>query len=98
THIGDASADALRHVKREAQAADPNHVAALLVVRVRIEEIVGDILEDALEEGTGELGPIYVGVRDRRLVEDVLDAYLLSRQQRRSPAESRRECDLRVTF
>ena len=35
---------------REGQAADANHVAALLIVGVGVEQVVGDVLEDLLEE------------------------------------------------
>ena len=36
-------------IDRVAQAADAHHVAALLVVRIGVEEVVGDVLEDRLD-------------------------------------------------
>src|SRR3546814_9983617 len=49
-HFGDARADRLPRVDAVAHATDPHHVAALLVVGIGIEEVVGDILQDGLDE------------------------------------------------
>src|SRR5687767_6745802 len=53
--IADAPTDRLPRLARIAQAADPHHVAALLVIGIGIEEVVADVLEDILDRGAGHL-------------------------------------------
>src|SRR3546814_19406355 len=48
-HFGDARADRLPRVDAVAHATDPHHIAALLVVWLGIEEVVGAILQQGLD-------------------------------------------------
>jgi len=83
-------------IDRVLHAADPHHVAALLVVRIRIEEIVGDILEDRLDRLAVIFVDGHVGIRDRGQVHQVFHRDRLPWEQRRAPAKARGECDLGV--
>ncbi len=47
--IGNALAAGLADIDGVGEAADTHHVAALLIIRVGMEEIVGDVLEDFLQ-------------------------------------------------
>src|SRR5262249_26270625 len=85
--VGDAPAQWLRGIDRVRETTHPHHVAALPVVRIGVEEIVGDVLQHAVHVGARHLACPCVGVRDRSGAVDVLERDPLSRQDRDSPPE-----------
>ncbi len=93
--IRDAPAGARRRIARVGQAAHPHHVAALLVIRVRVEEVVTDVLEQRLQCLARHVGQRRLRVRERRLAHHVVHGDRLPGQQRAAPAEARRQRDLR---
>jgi hypothetical protein len=48
-HVVDAAAHLLAGRAGVREAADAHHVAALLVVRIGVEQVVADVLEDRLQ-------------------------------------------------
>jgi hypothetical protein len=97
-HVGDPAALVLRDVDPVAHAADPHHVAALLVIGVGVEDVVRHVLEDRVQHLARHLGAVGVGIGHRGDVVDVLARDLLPRQDRRAPAEAGRQGDLRVAL
>jgi len=55
-HVADAAAYPGIGLAAISHAADAHHVAALLVVRVRVEQIVCDVLEYGLDGRAAHLG------------------------------------------
>src|SRR5256885_4038082 len=51
--IGDAPAPPRVRVAAVAHSADPHHVAALLVIRIRVEQVVADVLQVRLDRLAG---------------------------------------------
>jgi hypothetical protein len=47
-HVSDAFADFLRRLAGELEPAHTHHVAALLVIRIGIEQVVAGVFEDVL--------------------------------------------------
>src|SRR6267143_4140408 len=93
--IRDAPAGARRRIARVGQAAHPHHVAALLVIRVRVEEVVTDVLEQRLQGLARHVSQRRLRIRERRLAHHVFHGDRLPGQQRAAPAEARRQRDLR---
>ena len=94
---GDAAADRLADIDRVAQAPAAHHVAALLVIGVGVEQVVGHILQDFLEPRAGHRHAVDLRIADRGDVVDVLDRDRPG-QHARAPAEAGRERDLGVAF
>ena len=76
------------------QSADPNHVTTLLVVRVRVEQVVADILQNSLDGFAGHLRDRRIGVGGGGHVHQPLAVDDLPREQGRTPTEARRERNL----
>src|SRR3954447_21116125 len=93
---GNATAGGFTWRAGTAKTADANHVAALLIVRVGIEQIVADVFEDILDLRSGHVGDVTLGVGDGGLAENVVHRQRLPRQYAVSPAEARRQCDLGI--
>ena len=70
-------------------AADADHVAALLVERILVEEVVANVLKNVLDLRTGEFKPIGIGIVHGGLVIEIIDRDVLARQHRGSPPETR---------
>src|SRR5262249_56781337 len=70
------------------RSTDAQHVAALLVVGIRIEEIVAAVLQQILDLAAGHLLHVGFGIGDRRLGEQVLHRQWLTRQRGDAPARS----------
>src|SRR6266540_4124651 len=94
--LADPPPDGLPWIDRIAEPAHAQHVAALPVVRVAMEEIVGHILHDAVDLGAAELAREDVRIRKRRMAVHVLHGDLLARDDGQAPPEARRERHLSV--
>src|SRR3989454_12708851 len=55
TDVEDALAHALRRIDRVAEPTQPDHVTALAIVRIGMEQVVGDVLHDLVDLVTGHL-------------------------------------------
>ena len=78
------------------QAAHAHHVAALLVVGIDMEQVVGDVFHDGLDEFTRKMINGRGGVGDGGLIHEVFHQDAVAREQGRAPAESRGEGDFGV--
>src|SRR5207302_6709475 len=67
-------------------------------IGVRVEQVIGDVLEDRLDLAAGELAERRMRVGDGGLVHQVLERDRIARKQRRAPAETGRERDLRALY
>ena len=92
--LRDAAADLRPRRDRVAHAADAHHVAALLPVRVAVEQIIGDVLQHGFDLGAGELARRHLRIGDRRLRHHILSRDGIAGKQRRAPAKPRRQRDL----
>jgi hypothetical protein len=93
-HVGNPGPHLRTGRAREGHAAHAHHVAALLQVRVGIEQVVADVFEDFLDALAGQIVHRALRVGDRGLVEHVLQRDRVARQHGRPPAEAGRERDL----
>src|SRR5438034_8449613 len=94
--VADASAPSRARVAAVAHSAEPHPVTALLVVRIRIEQVVADVLQVRLDGLAGHPRHDDAGIGDRGLVHDLLVGDRRAGHNRRSPAESGRQGDLRA--
>src|SRR3954468_22118235 len=87
----DAAAHRVADVNAVAEPAASDHVATLLIVRVGVEQIVGDVLENFLQPCAGHAHAIDVRIANCGRVMDVLYRDRGTREDARAPAESGRE-------
>ena len=73
------------------QSADTNHVAALLIIRVGVEQIVTDVFENGLDLLAGHGLRVHFGIGRRRLGQHVFHRDRLTLQHAGSPTEARRQ-------
>src|SRR6478672_10046177 len=78
------------------KTSDTDHVAALLIIGIGIEQIVADIFEDILDLAAGHARHVGLGVGNRGFAQHVFHRYLLARQYARAPAEARRQRHLGI--
>ena len=71
------------------EAADPHHVAALLVIGIRVEQIVGNVFQNGLDGAAGHLTEGGVGVGDGGHVHQPFARDRLPGQQAGAPAKTR---------
>src|SRR5216683_3066797 len=64
-HVAYAIAPACAGSAAVAHAADPHHVAALLIIRIRIEQVVADVLQVRLDRFAGHFSHDDVRIGDR---------------------------------
>jgi hypothetical protein len=76
------------------QAAHAHHVAALLVVRVGVEEVVAHVFQNGLDGLAGHLGHRGIRVGGGRHVHQPFAGDGLAGQQAGAPAEAGREGDV----
>ena len=71
--------------------ADAHHVAALLVIRVGVEQVVAHIFHDGLDLLALHVRQRGLRISDRHLIHQLLHGDDIARQQAGTPAEARRE-------
>jgi len=96
TDVEDALAHALRRIDRVGEPTQPDHVPALAIVRIGVEQVVGDVLHDLVDLAPGHFPHPRVRVRHGGVRVHVLERDLLARHDRDPPPETGRERDLRV--
>ena len=96
TQIADARSGPCQRIDGVAQAAHPHHVAALLIVGIGIEQVVGHIFEDGLDHLAAELVQRHGGVGNGGLIHQMLHADRRPGQQTGAPAKAGREGDLGI--
>src|SRR6056297_525847 len=87
-HVADPAALRLVDVDPVAHAAYAHHVAALLVIGVGVEDIVGHVLEDHLDEFAGHLAAIGLAIGHRGDVPDILADDVVPGDQARAPPDA----------
>ncbi len=97
-HRPDPLAHRRAHVEAVAHPPDAHHVAALLVVGVGVEDIVGHVLQDQPERLAGHRGAVGRRVGHRGRVVQVLDRHVRPRRDAGAPAEAGRKRDLGVAL
>src|SRR5260370_650251 len=80
----------------DAAATDP--LAALLVVRVGVEHVVGDVFEDLFQPRTRHGRPAGLGIGERGDVVDSLDRDRRAGENGCAPPKARRKRDLSVAL
>ena len=98
SHCRNALTDRFGNVDCITEAAATHHVAALLIVRIGIEQIVGDVLEHFFQPFPCHRHAIDLRIGDRRGVVDVFHCYCLAGQNARAPAKSGRQGDLCIAL
>ena len=84
----------LGHINPVAKPTCAHHIAALLVIGIGVEQVVGHVFQHDMQEFTGHLGPVGFGVGHGGDVKDVLARDVLSRQDRRPPPHTRAQRDI----
>src|SRR5438045_8484931 len=86
--FGNPAADRFSGRTGIAKTADANHVAALLVIGVGIEEIVADVFENIFDLTAGHAHRVALGIADRGLAQHVLHGNRLDWPNAVAPAEA----------
>ncbi len=96
--VGNALTHRLRRCAGIGHAAHPHHVAALLVVRIEVEQVVADVFHHRLDLLAGH--PLHIDLRigDGRLPEHILHGQCRAGEHRRPPAKAGRQRDLGIEF
>src|SRR5207244_2916729 len=88
TDVANATPTYRAGIDRVGEAADAHHVAALAVVRIAMEEVVGHVLHHGLDLGARHLTRPRIRVRERGVRVDVLERDRLPGNDGDAPAES----------
>src|SRR5438093_8742531 len=92
----DSPAHAFAGIDGVGDTADPHHVAPLTIVRIWVEEVVGDVLHEPVDLGPAELADEAVRVAEPGVRVHVLERDLLPRHDGDPPPEPWGEGDLGV--
>src|SRR5258707_10380926 len=87
--VGDSLADAFRWRAGVGKAADADHVAALLVIGIGVEEVVADVFEDVLDLAAGHALHVSGGVGDPGLRPKILHGGRVAGERDGAPPKAR---------
>src|SRR2546426_869023 len=96
TDVEDALAHALRRIDRVGEPTQPDHVPALAIVRIGVEQVVGNVLHDLVDLAPGHLPHPRVRVGHGGVRVHILERDLLARHDRDPPPKTGPGRDLRV--
>src|SRR5260370_8936978 len=96
--VGNPPADRFSGRASVDKAADADHITALLIIGIGIEEIVADIFEDTLDLAASHALDVGFRIGNGGLGQYVFHRHRLSRQDAYTPAEPRLPPHLGVSF
>src|SRR3982074_2721316 len=96
--VGNPAPDVFRGRTGISEAADANHITALLIIGISIEEIIADVFQDILDLAAGHALDIGFGIGNGGLGQHVFHCHRLARQYAGTPAEARRQRNLGIQF
>ena len=98
SQFGNAASHRHADLDRVAEPPAADHVAALLVIRIGVEQIVGHVLQDLLQPRARHFLPIHLWIGDGGRVVDVFHRDRRTRQHARPPAKPGRKRDLGIAL
>ena len=93
-HVRNSLPGARQRLTNIIHPTDANHVTALLVKRIRVEQIVADIFQYQLDLFACHVADVSFWIGDAGLVQYTLHCHGITRKHARPPPETRRKGDL----